>query len=114
MGFTNQKEKVRGFVETETVFGEGFSIRRIKVKFLVLECSASYNILIGRHTVNDVGAVVSTPHLKVKFPFLDGRIATIRVNQKLARLCYSESLEKYGHWGVHAASDSPQLAEVAT
>lgn len=102
VGFTNQKEKVRGFIETETVFGSGFDIRRIKVRYLVLECEASYNILIGRHTLNDVGAVVSTPHLKVKFPLLDGRIATICVDQKLARLCYSEILDKYGHWGAQA------------
>ena len=113
VGFTNQKEKVIRFVETETVFGEGFDIRRIKVKYLVLECATSYNILIGRHTLNDVGAVVSTPHLKVKCPLMDGSIATIGVDQKLARLCYSESVDKYGHWGAQTASGMPQLIEVA-
>ena len=66
-------------------------------------CKASYNILIGRHTLNDVGVVVSTPHLKVKFPLLDGRIATIGVNQRLAKLCYAESLTKYGHWAHKVA-----------
>ena len=113
VGFTNQKEKVRGFVETEIVFGEGFYKRRVKVRYLVLECEASYNILIGRHTLNDVGAVVSTPHLKVKFPLTDGKIATIGVDQKLARQCYSESLDKYGHWGAQTTSGMPHMVEVA-
>ena len=79
----------------------------------MLGCKASYIILIGRHTINDVGVVVSTPHLKVKFPLLDGQIATIRVNQELAKLCYSESLTKYGHWGEKDVKGGHRCVEMA-
>jgi len=39
-----------------------------------------------------LGAVVSTPHLAMKFPFPSGNILTIHCNQRLARECYMASL----------------------
>ena len=39
-----------------------------KVNFLVVDCSSSYNAIIGRPTLNSWKAVTSTYHLSVKFP----------------------------------------------
>ncbi|XP_057721038.1 uncharacterized protein LOC130935349 [Arachis stenosperma] len=52
---------------------------------------SAYNALIGRATLNRLGAVVSTPHLCMKFPTTAG-VAMVREDQKLARKCYNESL----------------------
>ena len=38
------------------------------VNFLVVDCSSSYNAIIGRPTLNNWKAVTSTYHLSVKFP----------------------------------------------
>ena len=38
------------------------------VNFLVVDCSPSYNAIIGRPTLNSWKAVISTYHLSVKFP----------------------------------------------
>ena len=38
------------------------------VNFLVVDCSSSYNAIIGRPTLNSWKAVTSTYHLSVKFP----------------------------------------------
>ena len=38
------------------------------VNFLVVDCSSSYNAIIGRPTLNSWKAVTSTYHLLVKFP----------------------------------------------
>ena len=39
-----------------------------EVNFLVVDCSSSYNSIIGRPTLNSWKAVTSTYHLLVKFP----------------------------------------------
>ena len=39
-----------------------------EVNFLVINCSSSYNAIIGRPTLNNWKAVTSTYHLYVKFP----------------------------------------------
>ena len=39
-----------------------------EVKFLVVDCSSSYNSIIRRPTLNSWKAVTSTYHLSVKFP----------------------------------------------
>ena len=74
MGYTNEVAEVRGYVEAETIFGRKADITRVNVRYLVLACSATYNVLIGRHTINDIGAVVSSVHLKVKYPAENGKI----------------------------------------
>ena len=38
------------------------------MNFLVVDCSFSYNAIIGRPTLNSWKAVTSTYHLSVKFP----------------------------------------------
>ena len=38
------------------------------VNFLGVDCSSSYNAIIGRPTLNSWKAVTSTYHLSVKFP----------------------------------------------
>ena len=43
--------------------------------------------------VNELGAIVSMPYLKMKFPVLIGEIVTVKENQKHARQCYAESLK---------------------
>ena len=39
-----------------------------EVNFLVVDCSSSYNAIIGRPTLNCWKTVTSTYHLSVKFP----------------------------------------------
>jgi len=47
---------------------------------------------LGRPSLNLLGAIVSTPHLVIKFPSRAGDIITVHVDQKTARKCYATSL----------------------
>jgi len=49
-------------------------------------------VLLGRPSLNLLGAIVSTPHLAMKFPSLAGDIIMVHVNQKTAREYYVASL----------------------
>ena len=55
------------------------------IKYLIIEAITSYFDLIGRKTLYELGAIVSTPHLKMKFPTLMGEIVTVKADQKQAR-----------------------------
>ena len=57
------------------------------VNFLVVDCSSSYNAIIGRPTLNSWKAFTSTYHLSVKFPTKHG-IGQVHGDQLAARECY--------------------------
>ncbi|XP_072064442.1 uncharacterized protein [Arachis hypogaea] len=80
-----------GFIPLHTTFGKGIKSKTLSIDFIVVDVASAYNALIGGITLNRLGVVVSTPHICMKFPTLEG-IATIRGDQKLARKCYNESL----------------------
>jgi hypothetical protein len=44
----------------------------IMVKFLIVDRVSAYNAIIGRTALNDLKAVISTPHLSIKFPTEEG------------------------------------------
>ena len=58
-----------------------------EVNFLMVECSYSYNAIIGRPTLNSWKAVTSTYHLSVKFP-TKYRIGQVQGDQLATRECY--------------------------
>ena len=57
------------------------------VNFLVVDCSSSYNAIIGRPTLNSWKAVTSTYHLSVKFPTEYG-VQEVQGDQLAAREYY--------------------------
>jgi len=62
-----------------------------QLDFLVLDCLSSYNVIIGRPTLNKWKSTTSTYCLKVKFPTENG-VGEIRGDQVLARECYQAVL----------------------
>ena len=62
-----------------------------QLDFLVIDCPSSYNVIIGRPTLNRWKAATSTYCLKVKFP-TDNGVNEVKGNQILARECYQAVL----------------------
>ena len=58
-----------------------------QLDFLVVDCLSSYNVIIGRPTLNRWKATTSTYYLKVKFP-TDNGVGEVRGDQILAKECY--------------------------
>lgn len=61
------------------------------IDFLIVNCPSTYNIILGRPTLNKLRAATSTYYLKVKFPTAH-KIREIRGDQVLARECYQAGL----------------------
>jgi len=92
VGFSGERVGTRGYIELYTTFNLEGASKTLKIRYLVINANTSYNIILGRSSLNKLGAIVSTPHLAMKFPSLSGDILTIHVDQKVAREYYAESL----------------------
>ena len=63
------------------------------ITYLVVNASSAYNMLLGRPTLNRLGAVPSTRHMKMKLSDLTGKVITIKSDQKEAKRCYENNLK---------------------
>jgi len=109
-GFVGDQVEVRGYIELRTTFTDGVASRTKKIKYLVVNAPSTYNILLGRPTLNRIGAVPSTRHMKVKLPSKEGVAITIRSDQKEAKKCYENSL-KNKRSVCHVTTTSPPGVE---
>ena len=75
--------------EVLPVYAEGINM---STKFLVVDCESSYNMILGRPWIHDMGAVPSTFHQMVKFLTPWG-IRAIIGDQENSRSCYQTTLK---------------------
>jgi len=91
--FLGERVDTRGYIDLFTTFGDDYLSKTINIRYLLVNANTSYNILLGRPSINRLKAIVLTPHLAMKFPFVNGDIATVHVDQKTTRECYVASLK---------------------
>ena len=87
VGFGGMKVQPIGTISLPVVVGAYPQQVTRNVNFLVVDCSSSYNAIIGRPTLNSWKAVTSTYHLSVKFPTEYG-VGEVQRDQLAARKCY--------------------------
>jgi len=80
-------------LELRTTFTNGFTSRTENIRYLVVNASKAYNILLGRPALNRLRVVASTRHMKMKLPDLSGKVITIKSDQQEAKKCYENSLK---------------------
>jgi len=65
-----------------TTFVEGKNLSQtIKIRCLIVQANTSYNILLGKKSLNHLAAIVPTPHLAMA----SDDIIIVHVDQKVAR-----------------------------
>jgi len=92
-GFAGDQVVVRGHLELKTTFNDGNASRTENIRYLVVNAPSAYNVLLGKPTLNMLGAVPSTRHIKMKLPDLAGKVITIKLDQKEAKRCYENNLK---------------------
>jgi len=92
VGFSGERVGTKGYIELYTTFVQEKNTKIIRIRYMVIDANTSYNILLGRPSINRMMAIVSTPHLAMMFPSKTWDILTVHVDQKEARECYAESL----------------------
>ncbi|KAL2253186.1 uncharacterized protein LOC105168579 [Sesamum indicum] len=93
VGFGGGEVASLGTVDLPASLGEEPKRRTLMVKFLVVDMPFAYNVILGRPGLNSYMAVVSTYHLKMKFPTQYG-IGEVVCDQIEAKRCYNLSLGK--------------------
>ncbi|XP_014506467.1 uncharacterized protein LOC106766234 [Vigna radiata var. radiata] len=93
VGFAGERVDTKGYIDLPVNLGMEKTTKELKVRFLLIEADTSYNVLLGRPCLNAFGAIVSTPHLVLKYPSDNERVCTIRANQNMARECYAAALK---------------------
>ncbi|KAL0409684.1 UNVERIFIED_CONTAM: hypothetical protein Sradi_1902800 [Sesamum radiatum] len=67
-GFAGEVVHPRGMVSLPLTMGKGTTRKTCLLKFLVVDVPSAYNVIPGRPMLNTFQAVVSTYHMKIKFP----------------------------------------------
>ena len=91
VSFSGDRVYPRGIVTLTVTVGTQPRQLTHQLDFLVVDCPSSYNVIIGRPTLNRWKATTSTYCLKVKFPTNNG-VGEVRGGQILARECYQAVL----------------------
>ena len=86
VSFSGDRVYPRGIVTLTVIVGTQSRQLTRQLDFLVVDCPSSYNVIIGRPTLNRWKAATSTYCLKVKFPTNNG-VGEVRGDQILAREC---------------------------
>ena len=81
----------KGIVTLTVIVGTHPKQLTRQLDFLVVDYPSSYNVIIGRHTLNKWKSAISTYCLKVKFPIENG-VGKVRGDQILARKCFQAVL----------------------
>ncbi|XP_045809794.1 uncharacterized protein LOC123904143 [Trifolium pratense] len=79
---------VKGYIDLDTTFGKGGNAKMIKLRYFVVDSPSVYNVVIDRRTVADLGAVISTLHLTMKYPIGDDMVGVVKADLEMAKRCY--------------------------
>ena len=114
VNFSGDRVYPRGIVTLTVTMGT-YSVQLTRqLDFLVMDCPSSYNVIIGRPTLNKWKAATSTYCQKVKFPTDDG-VGEVKGDQVLARECYQAVLAtKENHTWVIEEKDEDKVEVLDT
>ena len=91
VSFSGDRVYPKGIITLTVTVGTHSRQLTRQLDFLVVDCPSSYNVIIGRPTLNKWKAATSTYCLKVKFP-TDNGVGEVKGDQVLARECYQAIL----------------------
>lgn len=81
IGFSGKKVHPDRYVTLHLTLGTRPQTWTVKVDFLVVDHPSAYNVILGRPTLNKIGAIISTTCLTMKFFTDNGEIAIMKVDQ---------------------------------
>lgn len=90
VGFTGDRVLPLGYFDISLSLGDPNICRMVKTRFLVVDCPTTYNAILGRPNLNAYGAIISTHHLMLKYPWTS-RVIAVCDNLAMARGSYNSS-----------------------
>ncbi|CAA0810854.1 Unknown protein, partial [Striga hermonthica] len=90
-GFNGGEVMPLGEVSLPVALGSGVTRNVRMVRFVVVGAESSYNIIMGRTSLNAFQAVVSTYHMTIKYP-VGENVGEIAGDQLTSRSCYQTTV----------------------
>ncbi|WOL01319.1 hypothetical protein Cni_G10035 [Canna indica] len=106
VSFSGDHVNVKGYLQIAITFGSAPRAKMIDVQFLVVQCASPYRMILDRPSLNNLGVVVLTPYLAIKFPIPETKIGVIHADQREARICYNECLK------LNPAEPQPRISNL--
>ena len=92
-GFSGEKVLPLGEIQLMLTLGDPPCQATTTVRFLIVDSSSPYNVLLGRPSLNAIKAISSAYHMVIKFPTIN-RVGMVREDQRVAKECYSASMKQ--------------------
>ncbi|KAL0411846.1 UNVERIFIED_CONTAM: hypothetical protein Slati_3774300 [Sesamum latifolium] len=92
-GFAGEVVHPRGMVSLPLTMGRGATRKTWLLKFLVVDVPSTYNVILGRPTLNTFQAVIFTYHIKIKFP-TPGGVGEVQGDPVQSRRYYVDTVRK--------------------
>jgi hypothetical protein len=93
VGFSGEKVRPMGAISLLVIAGFELVQATVMIDFIIVNKPSVYHAIIGRLVLNVLRAVVSTPHLTMKFPMELG-IGVVRGSQEVVRFYYNTTLKE--------------------
>ena len=85
--------EIQGYVELRMTFSDDIATKTITIRYIIVNTSSVYNLVLGRPSLNKLDAMASMAHIKMKFPSSKEGLITINSDQKTEQKCYESSLK---------------------
>ena len=92
-GFSGERVLPLGSIQLVLTLGEPPCQATMTARFLIIDAPSTYNMLLGRPSLNAIKVVPSAYHMIIKFPTVHG-VRTVRGDQWVARECYTASMKQ--------------------
>ena len=92
-GFSGEKVLPLGSIQLVLTLGEPPCQATTTARFLIVDASSAYNMLLGRPSLNAIKSIPSAYHMMVKFPTIHG-VGMVRGDQRVAGECYTASMKQ--------------------
>ena len=92
-GFSKEIVLPLGSIQLVLTLGDPPYQATTVVRFLIVDAPSTYNILLGRPSLNAIRAIPSTYQMVIKFPTTNG-VGMVQGDQRVARECYSASMKQ--------------------
>ncbi|XP_075515705.1 uncharacterized protein LOC142550517 [Primulina tabacum] len=90
-GFAGHAVYPEGEITLPLTLGSGDLRKTVMTVFTIVDAPSSYNVILGRPAMNEMRAVASTYHQKIKFP-IRGQVGEVKGDQPSSRKCYGETI----------------------
>ena len=92
-GFSEERVLPLGSIQLVLTLGDPPCQATTTVRFLIVDAPSAYKMLLGRPSLNTIRTIPSAYHMVIKFLIANG-VGIVRVNQRVARECYSASMKQ--------------------